>query len=229
MEELSIKKQIQRKRMMTYFIDATDEIIQRDGIRGVTIRKVSDLAGYNSATLYNYFDNLDHLIFMTVMNYLKDYTTAIPEYIKDCKTPLETYFAIDDCFFKYSFEKPEMYQLLFFTNLDHKFEQYTQQYYTIFPEKIVTKSHYLDSLLRRSNIYSRGLALLDDCVKMNIITAENAKEYNEITMLIYESKLSAVIRKTLSPEEARSHMNRYYKKIFTAYINPEYLHLIDCL
>ncbi len=49
---------------MTYFIDATNEIIENEGIESVTIRKVANLAGYNSATIYNYFENLDHLIFL---------------------------------------------------------------------------------------------------------------------------------------------------------------------
>lgn len=49
------KKFKQRVRMIKYFIDATIEIIEKEGYEGVTIRKVADIAGYNSATIYNYF------------------------------------------------------------------------------------------------------------------------------------------------------------------------------
>lgn len=41
--------------MWKYFVDATAEIIEEEGVENVTIRKVADRAGYNSATIYNYF------------------------------------------------------------------------------------------------------------------------------------------------------------------------------
>lgn len=50
--------------MMGYFIDAANQIIENEGIESVTIRKVADIAGYNSATLYNYFNDLNHLLFL---------------------------------------------------------------------------------------------------------------------------------------------------------------------
>ena len=72
MESLD-KKYIQKVRMVKYFVDATIEIIEKEGYEAVTIRKVADIAGYNSATLYNYFDNLEHLLFFASMRYLQDY------------------------------------------------------------------------------------------------------------------------------------------------------------
>ena len=68
-----VKKEIQRKRTMTYFINATEELIHEIGINKITLRKVADRAGYNSATLYNYFENLDHLIFYAAMKNIKEY------------------------------------------------------------------------------------------------------------------------------------------------------------
>ena len=66
----SDNKEVQRKRMMGYFIRAAEEVIESDGLDKVTIRKVAQLAAYNSATLYNYFEDLDHLIFFTLMKYI---------------------------------------------------------------------------------------------------------------------------------------------------------------
>ncbi len=31
----------------------------KEGMEAITLRKVADLAGYNGATLYNYFKDLD--------------------------------------------------------------------------------------------------------------------------------------------------------------------------
>ena len=66
------KKMIQKTRMVKYFVDATIDIIEKDGYESVTIRKVADIAGYNSETIYNYFDNLEHLLFFASMHYLRE-------------------------------------------------------------------------------------------------------------------------------------------------------------
>lgn len=52
-------RQEKRKRIMSYFINATIELMEKEGIENLTIRKVAEQAKYNSATLYHYFSNLD--------------------------------------------------------------------------------------------------------------------------------------------------------------------------
>ena len=54
-------RQEKRKRIMSYFINATIELMEKEGIENLTIRKVAEQAKYNSATLYHYFSNLDEL------------------------------------------------------------------------------------------------------------------------------------------------------------------------
>lgn len=49
--------------MWQYFIEATAAIIEEEGYDHITIRKIADKAGYNSATIYNYFSELSHLTF----------------------------------------------------------------------------------------------------------------------------------------------------------------------
>ena len=56
-DKLSIKK----KRVMIYFIEAARQLMASEGIRALSIRGIAEIAGYNSATLYNYFDDLQHL------------------------------------------------------------------------------------------------------------------------------------------------------------------------
>lgn len=57
-------KEIYKNKVMNQFINAAVELIDENGIENVTIRGVAAKAGYNSATIYNYFENLDHLIFL---------------------------------------------------------------------------------------------------------------------------------------------------------------------
>ena len=62
-----------RKRIMSYFINATIELMEEEGIENLSIRKVADRAGYNSATLYHYFSNLDELELFASIKCLDEY------------------------------------------------------------------------------------------------------------------------------------------------------------
>ena len=46
------------------FIEATKHILQEDGYDHLTIREIAQRAGYNAATLYHYFRDLDELIIL---------------------------------------------------------------------------------------------------------------------------------------------------------------------
>ena len=50
MDKLDIKK----RRVMMYFIEATQDLILNEGIENLSIKKIADKAGYNTATIYNY-------------------------------------------------------------------------------------------------------------------------------------------------------------------------------
>ena len=53
MDKLDIKK----KRVMMYFIEAIQELILNEGIENLSIKKIAKKAGYNIATIYNYFED----------------------------------------------------------------------------------------------------------------------------------------------------------------------------
>ena len=48
MDKLDIKK----RRVMMYFIEATQDLILNEGIENLSIKKIADKAGYNTATIY---------------------------------------------------------------------------------------------------------------------------------------------------------------------------------
>ena len=56
----------ERNKITATFIRCTREIIDLEGIQQVSIRKVAQTAGLNSATLYLYFDDADELITLAV-------------------------------------------------------------------------------------------------------------------------------------------------------------------
>ena len=65
-------KQIQEDRMRGYFIDSAKNLIKGEGLRSISVRHVADHAGYSYATLYNYFKDINELLFRCVEDFCRE-------------------------------------------------------------------------------------------------------------------------------------------------------------
>lgn len=189
-------KQKQKKRMLTYFLEATNKIIEEEGINAVTIRKVADIAGYNSATIYNYFENLNHILFFASLKYLKDYANDLHNYTKNSKNSIDAYLNVWKCFCYHSYSNPEAYNLIFFSGYSHStVNDSIKVYYSIFPEDLGEDSKDFMSMLLEDNIHSRDYQLLKLAVSEGFLREEDLHEINEMNVLIYQSILSRMLNK----------------------------------
>lgn len=185
-------KEIQTVRMMSYFIDATAKIIEKEGIDNVTIRKVADIAGYNSATIYNYFEDLSHLIFFASMKFVKKYTDALPEYLSKAKTPLERYFLIWECFCKHSFASPQIYYAVFSSDLGIHPKKLSK-YYEFYPTDLSEAPEDLRNMLLESNLSRRTRIALEQCIKEGYIKESNANQIAEAHYILWQGILTMFI------------------------------------
>ena len=65
---------------MRLFNEANKETLKGEGLKAVSVRTVSEQAGYSFATLYNYFKDLNELIFICVKDFMMECETLIDEY-----------------------------------------------------------------------------------------------------------------------------------------------------
>ena len=129
-------RQEKRKRIMSYFINATIELMEKEGIENLTIRKVAEQAKYNSATLYHYFSNLDELELFASVKCLDEYMQETLIHKAEGKDFQEWYLGQWRCFCRHSFQRPRIYNFLFFSpegtqNLNEVF----RRYYEIYPNE----------------------------------------------------------------------------------------------
>lgn len=186
------------------------------------------MAGYNASTLYNYFENLDHIIFLASMSYIKDYTMNLQSYLKDCSSYIEKYIKIWDRFCHYSFNMPEIYHTIFYSKVNNSLENKVLEYYELYPKDLSVESGYLQKMLCSQNMYDRGITLLEPCAKEGSISGENIDEINDIHILIYRGILSRVINKelTLSVEELQRRTIKYIIKALYLYVKKDYIHIL---
>jgi AcrR family transcriptional regulator len=111
------KKAIQRRRVERYLIDAAKTIIRREGADAVTVRRVADLAGYSYTTMYNYFADLNTLLWYVVADLMDEMVSVVtaqeeksaggPRGLKD------TYRA----YMGYYLENPSVYRFAFYKQI----------------------------------------------------------------------------------------------------------------
>ena len=213
------KKTLQKRRMMGYFIDAAKQIINDGGIDALSARDVADIAGYNCATLYNYFDDLDHLLFYASLSYLKEYIDDLGNYGKAIKDPVKRYFKIWECYCTYAFKRPKIYNTIFFEKYSTTLNHDIKEYYSIFPEELGDQEEDLRSMLLGQNIYERNLTILKPCIKKSLIKEEDANNINEMIILVFQGLLTRFMKGQVdySAEEAVQKTLFYSKQIFISF------------
>lgn len=214
------KRTIKKHRSMSYFIDAAAKIMDEEGIDFVTIRKVSDLAGYNSATLYNYFKSLDELILYASIRHLKEYTLTLPKFLETAKDSVDRYIRIWDCFCRYSFASPQVYSNIFFGKHTGSIPQIIEEYYSIFPEELGEQSEELLSMFMVSDIYKRNLVLVLKMHSDGFVRQEDVESINEMSVLLYYGMLTRILNSDEKPDidDVTGRTLSYIKQILKSYL-----------
>lgn len=65
-------KEIQEQRMRGYFIQAAKDMLRAEGLKSISVRAIADRAGYSYATMYNYFKDINDLIFVCVEDFFEE-------------------------------------------------------------------------------------------------------------------------------------------------------------
>lgn len=93
-------------------LDASTELIEANGLAGLSAREIARRIGYSPGTLYNIFENLDDLI-LTIEGRLLDRLAAA---LADCpsgNTPAETLKQLAQAYLRFTHENPKLWNLLF--------------------------------------------------------------------------------------------------------------------
>lgn len=172
----------ERERMVTLFIDTAREIMDAEGLEQVSIRKVAKSAGYNSATMYLYFRDVDELITMAAMSYLSEYIRALGEEQSERRTARDTYMNTWRLFCRYSFLYPQVFHRIFFYPHSTPLEETIARYYEIYPHQLDSIGGAVNLMLRRGALESRDYAVLRPMVEEHAIGEKEAGFVSEMAV-----------------------------------------------
>lgn len=215
-----MKKLIQRQRTMRFFIEAASNIIKKEGVESITIRRVADEAGYNSATLYNYFRNLEHLTALAALSFIDDYTAALEDYISSSNNSYELNILVWECFYKYSYRSPQIFMSIFGNYNEDKSSPMIKEYYELYPEKLDTIPDKLNEMIVKENLYDRSMFLLMKCSDEGYFKPEDLSSIDEMLYFIYKGMMSKLATKQIQPSDEKFFINKsmnFTKKVLDSY------------
>lgn len=217
-----MRKNKHKDNMMISFIKATEELIDELGIEKVTLRKIAERSGYNSATIYNYFENLDHLIFYAAMDKIQDYSLALGPHLKDAKNAMDVFLKVWECFCSFAYKEPEIYNAIFFPNLNKNLDYYMEEYYSFFPMDLSHLNINVSTMILRGDIKKRAKSTIEACVDEGYILEKDADRFNDITLLIFEGFLKRILKNQVIYEEANKLTMDYIKAITERFLVKDY-------
>ncbi|MDT8862912.1 TetR/AcrR family transcriptional regulator [Alkalihalobacillus sp. MEB130] len=198
------RKDIQRARMWRYFLDAATEVIEEEGTKNVTIRKIAERAGFTSSTAYNYFKDLSHLKFFAAMRFTTDYLNELPSFMDKGTNQIEKWLYSWECFCKHSFEQPEIYSLIFMDNLGTQPQTLLDDYYKIFKEELIGLPEQIKPIIMEHSFAKRSALYIQSAVSEGFIKEENIDLIAEMTLMIWKGMMNTFMnqRREYTKEEA---------------------------
>lgn len=179
----------QRNQIFACFVNAASEIMDKEGMKGLTLRKVAQKAGYNSATLYNYFKDLDQLIMYASMKYFQEYNENLATYMSELKDPYLRFISIWEFFCDIAFRHPHAFYNLFYGRYSGEVEEIIRCYYNVFPEELGEMDENVRDMLSHGALSERNMSILRPMVREGYLTEEQAPIFNEIILCCFKELL----------------------------------------
>lgn len=182
-------KEMQKKRMLSYFIEATQQIMEEEGLENISIRKIAKRAGYNSATIYNYFTDIDQLILLASMKYFRNYTIALSKHIREDGDPYQNFLNVWNFFCDTSLEYPQIFYNLFFNKHSAHLDEIVKIYYGIFPDELGVHAPIIQEMFTGQSISERNRKLMLPLVQSGDIQLEFLDTANDICIYCFKAIL----------------------------------------
>ena len=178
----------ERIQITAAFLSCTRQIIDREGLDALTIRRVAQCAGFNSATLYLYFKDIDELITMACIGYLEDYFHTLTEEFPEDTDPRAHYRRVWRVFITQAFAHPEIFLHLFFRQHSLPMHEILAHYNQLTASHPTLYGVSVPQLLMAGSLPDWNLHLMQPLIDSQYIPASQAGMINEL-MLCYFKKL----------------------------------------
>lgn len=178
-----------QRAIMATFIEATADIIREEGMEAISIRNVASRAGYSSATLYLYFEDINQLVALASVSNLRDYIADISLQMSTFDDMKEMYLYTWDAFCRHSFANASVFMTLFFGEYGTTVDDTVKKYYSVFPGELEQISSKALSMLMAGDLYKRNMNILKLYTGPAGYSEKRERLVNELTISYYRTFL----------------------------------------
>ncbi len=111
------KKDYKRKRIKGYFLEAAKGLIINQGVEAVSVRKVADMAGYSYGTIYNYFADINELLWEVKIDMTNDLVEEISEKTQNTTYDIQGIKGLFRIYTAYYFKNPNVFKFFYLHSL----------------------------------------------------------------------------------------------------------------
>lgn len=178
-----------RSKIITTFLRCTRDIIDFEGIEHVSIRRISQAAGFNSATIYLYFKDADELVTLACMGYLEAYCRTLAADLPKLRSSREVYTHTWKVFALHAFSNPQIFYHLFFAEHSCPLNQIVARYYEIYPNQLLSTDATIREMLLKGDLHNRNMQILLPLCRSLGRTDEQAELINDLTICYFKMLL----------------------------------------
>lgn len=204
---------------LTLLLNTARKIISEEGSNNLTIRNLASKSGYQSGTIYNYFENIEHLKVFAYLQYFDEYIDDLQNYVEKDASLIDNYYGIWNCFIKHTIINTEAFFNIFFNTLERSISEYIAEYYNLFPTDDMNYNDTINKMLNSSSIRNRNIILLDELCREGYLPCDKVEMINDLSAFTYESILHRIYRGNLEKEEGGKKIFTYIKYLLNSNIS----------
>lgn len=205
------------------YIQITSKIMESEGVKGVSIRRVAKESGCTSAVLYKHFVDLQHLITVASVRFLEPYIAEFRRVSKrEDLSSIQLDLYLWKVFITEAFLNRPYYEIMFFGKEREMLEECIYEYYTFFPDVEKDLDGFGVSIIFSSNLREREYMRLRRAAHEGLISMDNAGLLSRLSTAVfrgifiqydYDEKNNASLR--LAADDCFS----LVENIFQKYVN----------
>ena len=200
------------------YIEATYDLLSRDGLEGVSIRKIADEIGCSSAALYRHFPDIDKLVAVASIRFLRDYIEDARILSKVDLNPMELNLQLWECLAYYSFRNADVFENLFFGDpTGVRYSEATNEYFEQYPEDIEGLRDFMLDIVRNSSIIDRETVLLSRAADMGMLSLKAAEYLCKLDAYLYRGALASLRGRDLDDDGFRAATKEFMQLLVRSY------------
>lgn len=185
-----------QRQNMRIFIEATKELLKNYGAEGLSIRKIAAKAGYNSATIYNYFQDAEELILYGSVTLFRDIFQRFFATKKKNMTNREKHILYFRCLNETSFRNAKIFYNMFYgthrNELGHILRVYFQQLY---PQELDGLDEEMSQAMREGTLLQNSRVIFASCFAQEGYSEEITTTTAVILNALYHTYLHEAVIK----------------------------------